>query len=90
MSIANTQPVTLSRLRAGCLRDMLNSAVVCIAIAALFWAIGFGTEASPPVPHFLVTVTLPAYVFGDYVRYWLAMRKIRAPAADSATGVRAC
>lgn len=76
MTFANTQPVTFSGLRAGCLRDMLNTAVVCIAIAALFWAIGFGTEASPSVPHFLVTVALPAYVFGDYVRYRLAMRKI--------------
>lgn len=76
MTTANTQPVTLSGLRAQCLRDMRNSALVCIAIAALFWAIGFGTEASPSVPHLLVTVTLPAYVFGDYVRYRLATRKI--------------
>lgn len=76
MSIANTQPVTFSGLRAGCLRDMLKSAVVSIVVAALFWATGFGTEASPSVPRLLVTVALPAYVFGDYVRYRLAMRKI--------------
>lgn len=76
MTAAKTQPLTFSRLRAQCLDEMLKSAAVCTAIAALFWAIGFGTEASPSVPHFLVTVTLPAYVFGDYVRYRLAMRKI--------------
>lgn len=76
MTLANAQPLTLSALRAECLRDMLNSAVVCSAVAALFWAIGFGTGASPSVPHLLVTVTLPAFVFGDYIRYRLGMRKI--------------
>ena len=69
------RPQTLSGMRAKCRNDVLSSVTVCIAVAALFWAVGFGTEASPSIPRFLVTVTMPAFVFGDYIRYRLAMRK---------------
>ncbi|WP_209371029.1 hypothetical protein [Brevibacterium renqingii] len=75
MTGTNLQPQTLSGMRATCLNDVLTSVTACIAVAALFWAIGFGTEASPSVPRFLVTITLPALVFGDYFRYRLAARK---------------
>ena len=75
MTGTKQQPQTLSGIRTTCLNDVLTSVTVCIAAAALFSAIGFGADASPSVPRFLVTVTLPALVFGDYFRYRLAARK---------------
>lgn len=54
---------------------MLNSAIVCLLVAALFWVIGFGVDTSPSISRLLVTVTLPAFIVGDYIRYRLATRK---------------
>src|SRR5699024_2938067 len=73
---AKLQPQTLSGMRAKCRNDVLSSVTTCILAAALFWAIGFGTDASPSIPRFLVTVTMPAFVFGDYIRYRLATGKL--------------
>lgn len=73
---ATLQPQTLSGMRAKCRNDVLSSVTTCILAAALFWAIGFGTDASPSIPRFLVTVTMPAFVFGDYIRYRLATGKL--------------
>ena len=75
MSDTKFQPQTLSELRAKCANDVLNSVLMCIAVAALFWAINFGTGPSPSVPHLLVTATMPAFVFGDLVRYFRAKRR---------------
>lgn len=69
------QPQTLSELHAKCANDVLNSVLVCIAVAALFWAINFGTGSSPTVPRLLVTATMPALIFGDLVRYFRAKRR---------------
>jgi hypothetical protein len=76
MADANRRPQTLSGMRAKCRNDLLSSVTTCIVAAVLFWAIGFGTEASPSIPRFLVTVTMPAFVFGDYIRYRLATGKL--------------
>lgn len=68
------QPQTLSEPRAKNVHDVLNSVLVCIVVAALFCAIDFGTGPSLSVPRLLVTVTMPALVFGDLVRYFRAKR----------------
>ncbi len=68
-------PQSLSELQARCARDVLNSVLVCIAIAALFWAINFGTSSSPSVPRLLVTATMPAMILGDLIRYFRAKRR---------------
>lgn len=69
------RPLSLSQLRARCVRDVLNSVLICIAVATLFWAINFGTGSSPSVSRLLVTATMPAMIFGDLIRYFRAKRR---------------
>lgn len=71
----NIRPQSLSELHARCVRDVLNSVLICIAVAALFWAINFGTGSSPSVSRLLVTATMPAMIFGDFIRYFRAKRR---------------
>lgn len=68
-------PQTQSRLLSKCANDVLSSVLVCVAVAALFWAIDFGTGSSPSIPRLLVTVTMPAFVFRDLLGYFLAKRR---------------
>ena len=70
------RPLSLSELHSRCVRDVLNSVLICIAVAALFWAINFGTSSSPSVSRLLVTATMPAMIFGDLIRYFRAKRHL--------------
>ncbi len=69
------RPQSLSELHAKCVRDVLNSVLLCIAVAALFWAINFGTSSSPSVPRLLISATMSALVFTDLVSYFRAKRR---------------
>lgn len=69
------QPQSLSKLHAKCVDSVLSSVLVCIAVAALFWAVNFGTESSPSVPRLLVTATMPALIFRDLLDYFRAKRR---------------
>lgn len=69
------RPLSLSELHARCVDSVLSSVVVCIAVAALFWAVNFGTESSPSVPGLLVTATMPALIFRDLLDYFRAKRR---------------
>ncbi|GAA1845852.1 hypothetical protein [Brevibacterium marinum] len=82
------RPQTLPEMRAKFVKDALSSVIVCIAVATLFWSIGFGTGSSPSVPHLLVTVTLPAFIVRDCITYLRAKRTVdfpgQLPARESA------
>ena len=69
------RPQSPSELHARCVRDVLNSVLICIAVAALFWAINIGTNSSPSISRLLVTATMPAMIFGDLIRYFRAKRR---------------
>ncbi|MCF2572907.1 hypothetical protein [Brevibacterium sp. UCMA 11754] len=69
------QPQTLSKVHAKCVDSVLSSVLMCIAVAAVFWAIDFGAGSSPSVSRLLVTVTMPALIFRDLLDYFRAKRR---------------
>ena len=63
------RPMSLSMLRHHHLKEAGSSVVAFGAGALIFWAIGFGTDASPSVLQMLVTIALPVILLKEYVIY---------------------
>lgn len=84
---ADVQPKSLAGLRSQHLNEALTSVVLFSAVALIFWAIKFGTGASPSVPRMLITVMLPLALLKEYFLYVTATRRLGFVAVRTKTTV---
>jgi hypothetical protein len=70
------RPKSRATLRSHHLNEALTSVVIFTAGALFFWAIRFGTDASPSMPRMLVTVMLPIVLLKEYFLYVAATKRL--------------
>ena len=73
---ATSRPKSLTALRIHHLQEAFEAVIFFSAGAFVFWAIGFGTDASPSVPRLLITVSVPVLLLKEYLVYAAAVKRL--------------